>query len=120
LLGAVDKTLYSIGFAGLESVQAYTRAKSSSNITYSQAIDSRSCGIQIAKMVNKAGLEITASRASTQSVVRSRATSLLLDSTCPGFGMCAEFSDAGDGDTWPIVAVSVRPPPARRLYMPIP
>ncbi len=59
-------------------------------------------------MRNRAGSVVVASVQSAQSAVRSRANSLLLQSSCPGFGMCADVWDSDDPDAWPITAITVR------------
>ena len=59
-------------------------------------------------MQNKAGAIVKPSVQSAQSAVRSRANILLFQSTCSGYGMCADVSDAEDYDVWPITAISVR------------
>ena len=62
----------------------------------------------MAAMQNKAGTIVTASIQSAQSAVRSSANTLLFKSACPGFGMCADVSDADDYDVWPITAITVK------------
>jgi hypothetical protein len=44
-----------------------------------------------------------------QSAVRSRANTLLFQSACPGFGMCADVLDVDEYDAWPITAMTVSP-----------
>ncbi len=67
------------------------------------------CRIKLAAMKNKAGVTVQASIESAQSAVRSQANALLYQSSCPGFGMCADVLDAEDYDAWPITAMTVSP-----------
>ena len=99
--------IYSIGYAGLENIQAYVSSANTAN--NSNHWTQNSCGIKIAKMVNKDGVEVSASQVSAQSAVRSRAIDFLSKSSCPGFGLCSDLSDVGESDAWPIIAVSVSP-----------
>lgn len=110
IVETVDNMIYSIGYAGLVNIQAYISSENTANNSIRGSFDSTSsCGIKIAKMVNKAGVEVSASQESAQSAVRSRAIDFLSKSSCPGFGLCSDLSDVGESDAWPIIAVSVSP-----------
>ena len=103
MLQAVDNTPFSIGYAGLVNVESYKRSTKVHYDSYPRT----SCTFRVAKIVNKAGDVVTASQAATQAALGPSALSLLLNSACPGFGLCADISDADDSDVWPIIAVSV-------------
>lgn len=107
--------MYSIGYTGLDSVSAYSTSYQTKNETRDAT-----CALRIARMANKAGREVSASAASTQSAVRSRASDLLFRSKCPGYGLCAEISDADGEDVWPIVAISVMMTPQSSRPRPTP
>ena len=58
-------------------------------------------------MVNKYGSIVSANADSVQSAVRNKASDLIYNTTCPGFGLCADLSDGDQHDVWPIVAITV-------------
>jgi hypothetical protein len=66
------------------------------------------CQVQEAFMINKAGRRVPATPSSAQAAVRSGAIKLLYQSSCPGFGLCAEIEDGSDEDVWPITAITVK------------
>jgi ABC-type phosphate transport system substrate-binding protein len=97
VIQAVGRISNSIGYSGLLGVVQDPTFNLTNN----------PCRIKMAAMKNKAGEIVTASVQSAQSAVRSRANILLFQSMCPGFGMCADVSDAEDYDVWPITAITV-------------
>jgi ABC-type phosphate transport system substrate-binding protein len=97
VIDAVGRISNSIGYTGL------------SNAIQDSLINStdEKCRLRLAAMQNKAGQTVHPSVDNAQSAVRSRATTLLFQSACPGFGMCADVWDAEDYDVWPITALTV-------------
>ena len=95
VITAVNRFSYSISYAGLDSIHDNQTAQYSS------------CSFKIANMINKFGTTLSATLDSTQSAVRNKASALIYNSTCPGFGMCADLSDGDEQDVWPIVAITV-------------
>jgi ABC-type phosphate transport system substrate-binding protein len=94
---AVGRISNSIGYSGISGVVQDLLINSTDD----------SCRIKLAAMQNRAGEIVQPSINSAQSAVRSRANALLFQSTCPGFGMCADVLDADDYDVWPITAMTV-------------
>ena len=94
---AVGRISNSIGYSGISGVAKELLINSTDD----------SCRIKLAAMQNRAGEIVQPSINSAQSAVRSRANALLFQSTCPGFGMCADVLDADDYDVWPITAMTV-------------
>ncbi len=89
---------FSIGYTGLDTV------KQSDLFNISGA-----CRVKVAQMTNKAGALVSASVDSAQSAVRSKVSTLIDRSICPGFGMCADVNDPDDPDVWPMTAMTVNP-----------
>ena len=92
--------MFSIGYAGLDSIKVYIAENE--NGTQLQK-----CGVKTAQMINKAGKIVSPTLDSIRSAVRSKAGDLLFSGTCPGFGLCADISDASDDYAWPIAAMTV-------------
>ena len=95
VITAVNRFSYSISYAGLDSMHV------------NQTAQYTSCSFKVANMINKFGTTLSATLDSTQSAVRNKASALIYNSTCPGFGMCADLSDGDEQDVWPIVAITV-------------
>ena len=87
---------FSISYAGMDSLR-----DNQTLLEYSP------CSFKVAYMTNKYGSIMSASLQSIQSAVSNKASDLIYNSTCPGFGMCAELSDGDARDVWPIVAITV-------------
>ncbi len=103
---AVSRISYSIGYSGISSVVKELNVNTTGD----------PCRTKLASMQNKAGATVQASIDGAQSAVRSRANALLFESTCPGFGMCADVLDAEDYDVWPITAMTVSRTPLKRKF----
>ena len=103
LVEYVGRTTNTIGYAGLDVVHRF----GSSN---------RSCAVQIANLVNKAGKVVGPSVDSAQAAVRASASQLMFNSSCSGFGLCGDLIDGPDDDVWPITAVTVRSDSVKTIF----
>ena len=98
VVNGVATLSFSIGYSGLDSVESYGESKNRSVV---------GCNIKNSRIINKAGFLTDPSVSSAQAAVRSGAN-VLLQSACPGFGLCGDLVDGDDQDVWPITAITVR------------
>jgi hypothetical protein len=86
-----------VGYAGLDSVEKMK----------SEEDEFDTCILHVAQMKNKWGRVVAPTADGAQAGVRSKASEFE-DSSCPGFGLCAEVYDGPDADVWPLSTLTVR------------
>ena len=96
-MSVISQISNSIGYASLDATVKYGTINGTS----------QSCGLRMAKIINKAGAVVAANVASAEAAFRSSANNLISNTSCPGFGICGDLIDAADDDVWPITAISV-------------
>ena len=93
-MSVISQISNSIGYASLDATVNYGTINGTS----------QSCGLRMAKIINKAGAVVAANVASAEAAFRSSANNLISNTSCPGFGICGDLLDAADDDVWPITA----------------
>ncbi len=89
--------MYSISYIGLDVVGKSSYSNGTLN----------NCRGMLARLINKAQKAVSPSVDSAQAAVKSKASLLLTQSKCPGFGLCGDLLDGEDEDVWPITAITV-------------